>query len=197
VAGILAFLLVAALVAANFVTHSVAEQTLANRVQKASGAQSVSASIDSSPFLYEVLVPATIQRVHIVAKGVPVGLVHLDQVSVDASQVRLDRHQLIADQRVHIVSIGSATVTVVVKPQGLASALLSGADLLGLRVSVANGHELAVDFLGRQIYRVDLTSSPLVPDCPFSLQEIAGGYSLSCRVAPVPQSLLNVMSRRE
>jgi hypothetical protein len=180
VAGILAVLLIVALIAVNFVTHSVAEQTLANRVKKASGARSVSASIDSSPFLYEVLVPAQIQGVRIDARGVPVGLVRLSDVSVDASQVRLDRHQLFADQRVHVVSIGSATVKVVI---------------LGLHVTLANGHDLVVDLLGHQVYRVNLTSNPLVPDCALSLQQIPGGYSLSCRVAPVPQSLLDVISR--
>jgi hypothetical protein len=192
---ILAVVVAAGLIATNFIARSVAEQTIASRIQHDTGAQSVSASINSSPFLYDVLVRGRIQGVHVVANGVPVGLVHLTQVTVDASDVRLDRHQLVFDQQVHIVGIESASLTAVIKPEGLGAVVASGADLLGLRVTVANGHDLVVDILGQQVYKVDLTSNPLLPDCDFSLQDVPGGYSLTCHMAPVPPSLLDVLSK--
>jgi hypothetical protein len=185
----------AGLIATSFIARSVAEQTIASRIKNDTGAQSVSASINSSPFLYDVLVRGRIQGVHVVANGVPVGLVQLTQVTVDASDVRLDRHQLVFDQQVHIVGIDSATVTAMIKPEGLGSVVASGAELLGLRITLANGHDLVVDLLGRQVYRVNLTSNPLLPDCAFSLQDVPGGYSLTCHEAPVSQSLLDVLSK--
>jgi hypothetical protein len=192
---VLAVLVISGLVATSFATRAVAEQTLANRIKKSTGAESVSASVESPAFLYDVLVPATIQGVHIVATGVPEGLLRLDQVTVNASQIHLDRHQLVADQKVHIVAIGDATITALIKPEGLASVVVSGAGLLGVHVVLAHGHDLAVEVLGHQVYSVDLASNPLLPDCAFSLQQTSAGYSLSCHVAPVPQSMLDVISR--
>ncbi len=188
---VLVVLLVALAVVGDLLIRSEAQKHVASRIRSETGAQTVTVHAGSFPFMYEVLV-SKLSTVDIVATGVPVGPLRLSQVTVHAHQVKVDRHALIFDQKLNVSSVSSATVAVLVKTSALPS-LLNAFDT---HVSLVDGHELVVTAVGRQVLSVNLTSNRLVPNCDFSLQQVADGYQLSCTLSPVPQSLLATLSAR-
>jgi hypothetical protein len=188
--GLLIVVVVAAVVG-DFWSRSHAQQVIADRVRSSTGSEHVSVHIGSFPFLYELAV-SKIDDVTVVASGVPIGPLRLSQVTVDARKVAVDHHSLVFDRKVRIVSIGRASVTLLIRQNELPSA----ANAVGARVSVADGHRLVVTALGHQLLAVDLTRNPLVPQCTLALVPVSGGYQASCTVAPVPPSLLAALSPR-
>jgi hypothetical protein len=188
--GLVVLLVVLAIVG-DLLIRSDVQKHLASRIRSETGAQTVSVHVGSFPFLYEVLV-SKISTVDVVAQGVPVGPLHLSQVTVHAKQVKVNRHDLLFERKVDVVSVGSATVTVLVKTSGL-TALLSTFDT---HVSLVDGHTLVVTAVGHRVLSVDLTKNRLVPECNFAFKEVSDGYQLSCTVSPVPSSLLAILSAR-
>ena len=184
----LLILVIVLLVVGDFLARAEAEKLLANRVRADTGARQVSVHVGSFPFLYEVAL-SKISDVEVVAQGVPVGVLRLTQVTVQAHQVGIDHHALWFDQKVEVASIERANVTVLIRTTALQATL----NAIG-QVSVVDGHDLAVTVLGRRVLTVDLTSSQLIPDCDFGLHPTNDGYQLSCTVAPVPSSLLATLS---
>ena len=67
----------------------------------------------------------------------------------------------------------------------------------GAQVTVVADHDLELTWEGRVVGTVDLTSSPLVPACAYSLADGADGYTLTCTVSPVPASLLATLSSQK
>jgi hypothetical protein len=181
--------IVAAAVAGDFWSRSHAQQVIADRVRSSTGSEHVSVDIGSFPFLYELAV-SKINDVTVVASGVPVGPLRLTQVTVDAREVGVDHHTLIFDKKVRIVSIGRATITLLIRQ----NVLMSAATALGATVSVEGGHRLVVTDFGHQILAVDLRKTILVPACTLALAQVSDGYKASCTVAPVPPSLLAALS---
>jgi hypothetical protein len=181
--------IVAAAVAGDFWSRSHAQQVIADRVRSSTGSEHVSVHIGSFPFLYELAV-SKINDVTVVASGVPVGPLRLTQVTVDAHKVGVDHHTLIFDKKVRIVSMGRATISLLIRQ----NVLMSAPTALGAKVSVEGGHRLVVTDFGHQILAVDLSKNPLVPECSFALVQVSDGYQASCTVAPVPTSLLAVLS---
>ncbi len=182
-------LLVVVVIAANFWTRSEAQKALGDRVRTSTHSATVSVRISSLPFLYDVAF-SKIPEVKVVAKGVPVGVLQLSQVTVDARQVKLDHQSLFSSGKVRVASISKATVTILIQ----ATEVVSLAKAVNADVSVVAGHQLVVTALGHEVLSVDLTSNPLVPDCTFALQKTQDGYSLACTVAPAPPSLLTALS---
>jgi len=181
-------LLVVAAIAGDFWARSEAQKLLADRVRTSTHSQRVSVHISSFPFLYDLAV-SRVPEVKVVADGVPVGVLPLSQVTVDARQVQIDHHSLLSG-KLRVASISKATVTILIQ----ATELVSLAKALNAGVSVVSGHRLVVTVSGHQVLSIDLTSNPLVPDCAFALQGTQDGYSLTCTVAPVPPSLLTALS---
>jgi hypothetical protein len=182
-------LVVIALVVGNFWARSQAQHLIAQRVRAATGANQVSVHIGSFPFLYELAV-SKIDEVKVVADGVPVGPLRLTQVTVDARKVQVDHHFLIFDRKLRVLSIAKATVTVHIQQTELSSI----ANAVNADVTVVSGHELVVTVLGHQVLSVDLTRSPLVPDCTLAFVRTSDGFNASCSVAPVPSALLAALS---
>ncbi len=131
--------------------------------------------------------------VTVVDRGVPAGPLTLDSVKVEAHQIRFDRNVLFNAQKVHLTSISSATVTVTTHLTGLEQTVAS---LIGAFVTVQPGDELVVQVAGHTVFSYKLSNIPLIPDCPLQLQQIGGGYSLSCTVSPVPAPVLQALSHQ-
>jgi hypothetical protein len=182
-------LVVVGLVVGNFWARSHAEHVMAQRIRSSTGAEHVSVHIGSFPFLYELAV-SKIDDVKVVADGVPVGPLRLTNVTVDTRQIQVDHHALIFDRKLRVVSIAKATVTIQIQQTALASI----ANAVNGNLTVVNGHQLVVTVFGHQVLSVDLTKSPLIPDCTLSLVRASDGFSGSCTVAPVPRSLLEAIS---
>jgi hypothetical protein len=184
-------ILVAALaVAGDFYARSQTEKLVSQRVKAATGAQSVSVDLRTFPFLWHVVL-SNIPEVKVVAHEVPAGGFRMTEVTVDARGVKVDRNVLVSSRQVKLDSVRSAQVTI----------LLTGTDMdpssslpAGAAVTVVGQHLLELTYEGRTVARVDLTSSPLVPACSYSLEKVRGGYSLSCTVSPVPATVLDALS---
>jgi hypothetical protein len=177
------------LVVGDFWARSQAQHLMAQRIRSSTGAEHVSVHIGSFPFLYELAV-SKIDDVKVVADGVPAGPLRLTHVTVDARQVQVDHHFLIFDRKLRVVSVAKATITVQIQQ----SALASIANFVKANLAVVNGHQLVVTVFGHQVLSVDLTQSPLIPNCTLSLVRASDGFSGSCTVAPVPRSLLVALS---
>jgi hypothetical protein len=182
-------LVVIGMVVGNFWARSQAQHVMAERIRASTGAEHVSVHIGSFPFLYELAV-SKIDDVKVVADGVPVGLLRLSHVTVDARHVKVNHHFLIFDRKVRVVSIAKATVTVQIQQTQLASI----AKALNAKAAVVGGHQLVITVFGHQVLSVDLTKSALVPDCTLALARASDGFSASCTVAPVPPSLVAALS---
>jgi regulator of protease activity HflC (stomatin/prohibitin superfamily) len=193
----LLLLVIIFVVVGNFYARSEAQKKIAARVKATTHAETVSAKISAMPFLYQVAV-SKVRSLQVVAKEVPVGKLRIDQVTLNANQIKVDRGELFS-RKVKIDSVGSATVTATVKTSDLLggivpTALQSVANAADLQLVVTSGHELQIDALGHEIGSVDLGSSPLLPSCAYRVHAVSDGFTLSCTVAPVPQELLNTIS---
>jgi hypothetical protein len=182
-------LVVIGFVVGDYWARSEAQHLMSDRIRSSTGAQDVSVHVGSFPFLYELAV-SKIEDVKVVAHGVPVGPLRLSQVTVDARQVQVDHHFLIFDRKLRVVSIARATVTIAIQQ----SALASIASAVNADLTVVDGHDLIVTVFGHQVLSVDLTKSPLVPNCTFAFTRTSDGFSGSCTAAPVPPSLLAALS---
>jgi hypothetical protein len=187
----LVILVVVALVVGNFWARAHAQHVMAQRIRSSTGAEHVSVHISSFPFLYELAV-SKIDRVKVIADGVPAGPIRLTHVTVDARDVEVDHHFLIFDRKLRIVSIARATVTVQIEQKELAAI----ADAVNANLTVVDGHQLVVSIFGHRVLSIDLTKSRLVPNCTLALLRVSSGFSASCTVAPVPPSLLATLNAR-
>jgi hypothetical protein len=183
---------VAALVAADLALKAVAQNAIAADVKRSTHAESASASIHSSPFLFDAAVRGRVDRIDVTARGVPAGPVRIDQVRLDASQIHFDRGQLLNDRKVVLTSVGQATLSAEVELSGIEGAIASGLDL---QVTASGSNHVAVSIAGRTLIVIDLTRIPIVPDCPLTISHTGTQYTFSCTVSPVPQSVLAALSR--
>jgi hypothetical protein len=194
--GLLLLIAIVAVIG-NFYARSEAQKKIAARVKATTHAESVSAKISSVPFLYQVAF-SKVPSLEVVAHEVPVGVLRINEVTLDAKQIKVDHGELLS-RKVRIESVGSATVTATVKTANLLggivpTALQSAASAADLQLVVTPGNVLQVDALGHELGSVNLGSSPLLPSCAYHVATVAGGFSLSCTVAPVPPSLLATLS---
>ncbi len=196
------------LVGIDVASRLLAEQWLSKQVRAATGATSVSATLNDVPFLPPLLFSGSIAHVKVVAFGVPAGRFTIERVSVEATGTRLDRKLLFADQTVKPTAISSARITVEVsgaelskalgypislKQDGQATVVVRG-QRLPASARIVAGHLLVVDVAGTAVATVDLSRSPLVPSCPMTMAISHATLSLGCRITPVPTSLLRALS---
>ena len=189
---LLAVILAAGLVAADLAARSATESAIASRVRTSTHAQSVTASITSFPFLWDVAADGEISGLSITGQAVPAGPLVLDSVTLVAHHVHFDRHRLLSDRKVTVTSVASAQVTVVAHLSGFEQALASALDV---EIVPSGSDRLALRAAGRTLATVDLTRVPLIPTCPLSVLHTGPSYTLSCTVAPVPSSVLAALSR--
>ena len=176
----------AVLVGADYGTRYITQNAIAADVQKATHSEGASARVQSEPFLYDILAKGRVDHIVIVDRGVPAGLVRIDQIRLDASEVRFDRNRLFSDRSVRITAVGRATLSVVIKLSGLEGTIASD---LRLQVTATGSDRIVVSAAGRTLDVINLTRIPIVPVCPVQVHE-AGGT-----VAPVPASVLAALSK--
>jgi hypothetical protein len=175
------------------VAKDATQSAIARDVQRSTHSQTASASITSFPFLYDVTADGRIDRLVITDRGVPAGPVTIESVRLVASQVRFDRHELLVDQKVHLVSVGRATVTAVVQLSGLEGVIASGLDL---RVTASGSDHVVVSVAGHQLAVLDLTRIPIVPPCSLQITHSGTRYTFACSVSPVPPTILAALNNK-
>ena len=169
------------------------ESAIASDVQRSTGSRGASASITSFPFLYDVTADGRIGRLAVTDRDVPLGPVTIQQVDLVASQVRFDRHDLLANQTVRLVSVGRATISAVVQLSGLEAGIASAA---GLEVSATGSNHVVLSAAGHTLAVVDLTRIPIVPPCQLGITHTGSRYTFSCTVSPVPPTVLAALSHK-
>lgn len=207
VGGVVLLALVA--LGANYAALYIAQDTLANRLRADSGARSASVAIRSEPFLWDLAVKGHLAEVDVSASSVPAGPLVLSRVSLRAQGVTLDEPDLRRHLKVRVVAVDSATVSISVSPADLEAALersflsgvvsLAGGNLVRLgsgplsllgHLEVLHGDVLALVVGAHTLLSITLSSSDLVPDCPFALAANAESITLSCQVSPVPSKVI-------
>ena len=187
-------LLVVALIVIDNAARIGTQDAVAAAVKKSTHSQSSSVRVHSFPFLYDAAAEGKIGRIVITDRGVPVGLglLRFDTVTLDASQVRFDRHQLLADRRVRVTKIDRATITMRTHLSGLVNDLVVGFDV---QVSSPGVGMIAITSGGRTISSIDLTRIPIIPPCPLQITHTGDEYTFTCTVSPVPPSVLAALSK--
>ncbi len=206
--GVGLVVLLALLTGVDFGARLLAEEWLSGQIRTATGAERVSATIGAFPFLPPLLISGSVAHVDVVADGVPAGQFSFDRVSVRASEVRLDRKLLFASHVAEPVSIASAVVRADLTSAELSKALghritfgsggritvVVGQRQLPAQARVVGGHLLVVTVGGLTVATVELSRSGLLPACDLALTVSHGMMTFTCRLAPVPASLLQALA---
>ena len=199
--------IVALAIGIDIAARVIAQNRIASRAKASANAQSASASINSFPFLYDVLVDGTARNVAVHARGVPLGPLVVSQVDVSVHGVHFDKGELFNHRKVRVTAISSATAAVTITASDLTAAThipvtISGNTItatfagvqLPVTVTVTSGHELAFSALGHRAVTFDLARTSLLPACPMQLSSQQSALHLSCTIAPVPASLIAALS---
>lgn len=168
------------------------QQAVAAAVKRSTKAGSVTVSINSFPYIYDVLAEGRVDNIDVVAHHVPVGPLTVDQIELKGSQVRINRSDLFNHHSVHLESVGSATFSVVIDLPTIENTLATD---LGVNVTASGSNRIVISAAGRTIETIDLTKVPIVPDCPVQMVHSGDAYTISCTVSPVPQSVLDALSK--
>ncbi len=184
--------IVGALAALDYAARVGTEHLIATDVKNSTHSESAQVSISSFPFLYHVVAEGRVDRIRVTDNGVPVGLLRLDQVRVDASRVYFARKELLQQHYVHLTKVGSATISVVTRLSTLESSLATD---LGVQVAATSSDHVTIAVAGRVLASIDLTKIPIIPSCPLTVTHQGPTYTFSCTVSPVPQSVLAALSR--
>jgi hypothetical protein len=200
------FIVVAVVIGADIGARVYAEHQIADRAKASTGAQSSSASINSFPFLWDLLVEGKANKVTVHLKGVPVGPLRFDRVDVKAQGVHIDTGYLISHQKARITSMDSADATLTLTAATLSTATgvhvsisgntvtasVAGVDI-PVTVGVSGGHTLTLSVDGRS-FGFDLERSPIIPPCDMQLTTANDAITLGCHVSPVPASVVAAIS---
>lgn len=193
---------------ADLVATSVADHHLASRAKSQTGATAASVSLGSFPVLYHVLAQGEVPSVDVDLSGVPVGPLRIHEVRLALTDVRVSRHQLIADRRIKVTSVERAAVTADVTSADLSAAVgrpvrVTGdgqvqVDVAGVEATVTprleSNSELVIEVAGFSVLDVDLARVPVLSACSFALHPSPGQLALTCTVDPVPSSVVSVLS---
>jgi hypothetical protein len=202
--------LAAGYTAADLGGRSAAENQLARALRSKTHAGAASATISSFPFLFDLLVRGDVSEVDVQLLDVPIGKLEVSRVLVLATDLQIDRHALFSSRKVRVTSIASAKVQVTVTAAELSKAIgrrvaLQGPDtikvavgpiMLPATIGIADGHLLTIGEGGLRLLDIDLSTSPAIPRCAMTLVVTSGSATLSCRVAPVPASLVSAISAK-
>lgn len=190
----------ALLVVTDVVAEGLAESELEARLAaEVPGATSVSARIESFPFLGHLLTSGRVAQVDARARGIEVQGLELDVVHVDLDGVTLDRRILVDDQRVAVTDIDHGRVTAEVTQAALSDRL--GVDVrleagrasvrvAGQRVSASlavRDGRLVVGGAGLSLPALDLVA-PLLP-CVANAEIVPGRVLVTCDFTEVPEEL--------
>jgi hypothetical protein len=200
---------VALAIGVDIAARVVAQDQIASRAKSSTGAQSTSASINSFPFIYDLLVDGSSRSVTVHLRGVPIGPLTVDRVDVNVRDVHIDKARLLDHHKVRVTSISSATAGLTITASDITSATgvpvsISGntvtASVAGVRIPVSvtvTGKDLlSFNVFGHRAVTFNLAGTPVVPDCPMQLTTQQSSLQLSCTISPVPTSLIAALSSR-
>jgi len=185
-------LLVVAVIVIDNLARIGSQDAVASAVKASTHSQSASARISSFPFIYDAAVEGKINKVVVTDRGVPIGLIRLDVVTLNASDVRFDRHQLFVDHRVRLTRIDRATLTMQTHLSTLVNDL---ANSVGAQVVSPGPGMIAIIVGGHTVSSINLTQIPIVPACPLQIAHTGDEYTFTCTVSPVPPSVLDALSK--
>jgi hypothetical protein len=204
-------ILAALLEGADVLARHVAEDTIAARAVRATGASAGSSHISGWPVLYDFAVDDEIPSVSLDLQNVPIktGAVTLtvEEVDVVLTKVGVSAGDLVGHRELRLTGISQANVRAVVTDGELSAAagvtveLLPGGlvrvetpdGLLTATVGVV-GSVLTVSTPSRQLLHIDLTQDRLIPRCTMTTSLSVNQLTASCTIAPVPPSVLAALS---
>lgn len=206
-------ILAALLEGADVLTRHVAEDTIAARAVKATGASGATSHISGWPLLYDFFVNDTIPSVSVHMQNVPIktsaATLTVEEVDVTLTHVGLSAGDLVGHRELRLTGISRADVRAVVTDGELSQAAGTTVEILpGGRIGVETSAglqsatiQVADDVLvvsagARELLRVDLTQDRLIPHCGMTTSASAGQFTATCSVAPVPPSVLAALSAR-
>jgi hypothetical protein len=189
--GIVLLILIALVVGADIGSRIFTQDQMASAVQRSSGAGSVSVSISSFPFLYHLVAQGEADQITIRARNVPVGPLTLSEVDLTADNVVIDRNQLLRGHE-RLDSVGAVTATVVYQLTPAEAALASAA---GITATPGSAGVIDFEAHGQSVFSIDLAAKSFIPACRFAGQQSGTTYTFTCSVSPVPQAVLNSLSR--
>lgn len=201
--------IVALAVGADIAARVIAEHQIASRAKSSTGAQNTSSSINSFPFLYDLLVDGDARSVAVDLRGVPIGPLTVDRVDVHVRDVHIDKSKLLYHHKVRVTSISSATASLIITASDITSATGIPVTIAGntvtasvagvpipVSVTVTGSDSLSFNVVGHRVLSFNLARSPVVPICPMQLTTRQSALQLSCTVSPVPASLIAALSSR-
>ena len=196
---------------ADVTARAYAESQLQSAVDRHGGADvRAKADISSFPFLGRLLFAEEVDHVDVhiadlhIDKVGPNGLT-FDKVDVALSGVRVDRNQLVSDQRVRVTGIDSGAVTADLGQQALSSAIGHTVEVADGRVQVdVLGHKVGADVevrdnrLALRVAGVDLPAftipgTALLP-CIGNAEVLDGRIHFSCTIHQLPQGFLDLIN---
>jgi len=197
---------VAGLLALDFAAKSYAQSQLQQEVNKRATADtSVHASIRSFPFLGRLLVQQKVSRVALASAEVKTGSLVFSDVSLSMNDVKVDRNQLLKNQKVLITSIGQTTASADLTAQALS-------DAVGVPVQIADGkvtakvvgqevtaqveatpNGLAIRVVGLPLPAFTIPGSDLLP-CLGGTKVGDGRIHFSCTVEGIPPAVVRLVN---
>ena len=209
--AILTFALVigAIVVGADIGARVFAQHQIADRAKASTGARSSTASINSFPFLYDLLAEGQAKQVMLHLTGVPLGPLRISRVDLKASGVHLDVGYLVSHQKARVKSVDSADARLTLTAADISAATgvqvsiaadqvtasIAGVSI-PVTVGVTAGHVLTLDVVGHQVFSFDVDRSPIIPTCDMQLSTANDAISLECQVSPVPPAVIAALSAR-
>ena len=198
--AIVVLVLLVLLGAADVGTRLYAQRQVAHQIDTRVAGASSSVHISSFPFLGNLALSGKIDKVSAKVKHVTEEGFSFDEVDMTLTGVKLDRHQLVTGQQVHINSINTGTVRAAMSQQALDQAL-------GLPVSLTNGgvqvtvdgqvitanvtivnNQLRIEGAGAA-RSIPVPKLPVLP-CAARAVIVPGHVELTCTFHEVPTALL-------
>jgi hypothetical protein len=187
-----AVVIVALIVGLDYGARYAVQRVVSDAVKSSAHARSASVSIHSFPFLYDLAVHSSVDRIDVVATSVPAGPITLDRLELVASGIKLESGQILQGKGV-IKSVSRADITVQTRLTSLEGTLARSVDA---QVVPDGPGRLAVTAAGHTVTVIDLTKVALIPPCPLTVTHSGVNYTISCSVSPLPASVIAALDKR-
>jgi hypothetical protein len=198
--AIVVLVLVVLLGAADVGSRLYAQRQVAHQIDTRVPGASSSVHISSFPFLGNLALSGKIDKVSAKVKHVTEGQFSFDEVDLTLTGVKLDRHQLVTAQQVHINSINTGTVRAAMSQQAVDQALgfpvsftnggvqaTVDGQLITASVTIVN-NELRIEWAGAA-RTIPVPKLPVLP-CAARAVFVPGHMELTCTFHEVPSALL-------
>lgn len=201
-------ILAAIYIGLDLAAQAVTEHQLAKAIGQRSKAAATTVSVDTLPFLYDLVVHGSVDDLDIRLTDVPVGGLDLARVDISAENVRIRRGALFSHRQLDITGVSSAEIKLTMTAAELSRTIghqvtMASPDVVKISlgplaasatIAVIGEHALTVAAEGVQLLDIDFSRSVVLPRCAMRLSVSDGAATLGCRVSPVPSSLVAAIS---